>query len=162
MILVTVGTLLPFDRLVREIDRLAGTGFFAGEDVFVQKGIGGYEPKHVRWTPSLERAEFRRIVSECRAIVSHAGMGTIIQGLNLGKPMLVVPRLRRLRENLNDHQVATAKQFEADGQVLAAYDMGELRRKLDALASFRPAPRVARPDLVVARISSFLRTHAGT
>lgn len=158
MILVTVGTLLPFDRLVREIDRLAADGHFVGEEVFVQKGVGGYEPKHVRWTEALDRADFRRLATSSRAIVSHAGMGTIIQALNQGKPMLVVPRRRHLRENVNDHQLATARRFEADGQVLAAYDISELGNKLAALATFRPAPRDARPDLVVARISSFVRT----
>ena len=51
MILVTVGTDLPFDRMVRVVDDWAGeTG---RRDVFAQIGEGGWEPPACRATCSI-------------------------------------------------------------------------------------------------------------
>jgi UDP-N-acetylglucosamine transferase subunit ALG13 len=83
-------------------------------------------------------------MTECSAVVSHAGMGTILTALELGKPILVAPRLGRLAETRNDHQTATAQRFVAEGLVRAAYDDAELERELDRLASLPPAPSDAR------------------
>ena len=45
------------------------------------------------------------------AIIAHAGMGTILTALEMGKPLLVMPRRAELGEHRNDHQLATAMRF---------------------------------------------------
>jgi len=157
LIFVTVGTLFPFDRLVKTIDDLAGAGAF-DEDVIVQIGDGGHRPRHVEWVESFDKAAFDRHVERSTRMVSHAGMGTIFQCLERRKPLLVVPRLRRHREHVNDHQVMTAKRFESARYVLAAYSIYDIATKLEALRHFVPADRVAEPALVANRIMQFLRS----
>ncbi|KAI9823198.1 MAG: N-acetylglucosaminyldiphosphodolichol N-acetylglucosaminyltransferase catalytic subunit alg13 [Thelocarpon impressellum] len=47
-------------------------------------------------------------------ILSHAGSGSILDGLRLGVPLIVVPNPRLL----NDHQVELAEELAAQGYVV--------------------------------------------
>ena len=152
MIFVTVGTQLPFDRMVRAVDEWAGSPG-RGADVFAQIGPGGYLPRHLRWARFLGADACNDLVLRSRAVVAHAGMGSILTALQLGKPILVMPRRGELGEHRNDHQVATARQFLAQGRVHVAFDEAELRRHLDGLEALPPGPRIsteASPALVAA------------
>jgi UDP-N-acetylglucosamine transferase subunit ALG13 len=131
MILVTVGAQMPFDRLVRTVDEWAAQR--GRNDVFAQIGTTDWRPRHIEWVPFLPPDEFRKRVIEATIVVAHAGMGSIITALELGKPILVMPRRGHLRETRNDHQVATAERFLAQGRIQVAFDEAELVTQLDRL-----------------------------
>ena len=127
---------MPFDRLIRAVDDWAQrTG---RQDVFGQIGRTSLRPTHFEAAPFLSPEQFKERMTQASGIVAHAGTGTIIAALQLGKPLLVLPRLSKLGETRNDHQVPTAKHFAAAGHILAAYDESELSAKMDKLESFRP------------------------
>ena len=140
MIFVTVGTQLPFDRMVSAVDAWAGK---SGADVFAQIGPGSYVPKHMRWTRSVPADECNGLLRQARAVVAHAGMGSILTALELGKPIVVMPRRAGLGEHRNDHQLATATHFREQGRVRVAFDEAELGRQLDELKTCRPGARIA-------------------
>jgi UDP-N-acetylglucosamine transferase subunit ALG13 len=122
---------MPFDRLVRAVDQWAiGHG---REDVFAQIGPGAYLPSRIRWTRFLHPDEFRHQCQMASAIVAHAGTGSIIKALELGKPILVLPRRAGLRETRNEHQLATAEQFRRYPSVTVAWDEHELLARLDGI-----------------------------
>jgi UDP-N-acetylglucosamine transferase subunit ALG13 len=137
LIFVTVGAQMPFDRLIEWVDAWAEAR--SRSDVIAQTGPGSYVPRTLRVEAFLPPAEFRSRMAEADAIVGHAGMGTIITALELGKPILVLPRRAALAETRNDHQVATARRFAETGRVLAAFDEEELMLKLDQVESFEPS-----------------------
>ena len=156
MILVSVGSQTPFDRLVKAIDEWAGSR--GRRDVFAQIGESSLRPSYVTWKKFIPPDEFREKVRTAGVIVGHAGMGSIITALELGKPILVMPRRAALNETRNDHQVATAKRFEAQGRVAVAYDERELLERLDRLDELSAGERIsseASPMLL-----SALRTYA--
>lgn len=149
MIFVTVGTQLPFDRLVHAVDRWAAAS--GRDDVFVQAGPTEDPPRHVAWTAFLEPAEFERRCAEAQLLVAHAGMGTILGALVRGKPVLVMPRRADLREQRNDHQAATVRRLVERGLVHAAADERELEAMLgrvDELVARPPIGAHASPDLI--------------
>ncbi len=151
MILVTVGGQLPFDRLVRAVDLWAGAR--GRGDVFAQTGAGAYRPRHLASAPLLAPAELATRLAAARAVVSHAGMGTILAALEAGKPVVVLPRRAALREQRNDHQLATAERLRGRPGVHVALDEEELVRLLDALdglAAPDPLPARASPELLAA------------
>jgi UDP-N-acetylglucosamine transferase subunit ALG13 len=129
VIFATVGSQEPFDRLIRAIDEWAKSR--GRSDVFAQIGNSTFRPRHIEFTKFLEPVEFNRVVREARIIVAHAGMGSIISALELGKPIVVMPRRGKLRETRNDHQVATAERFGSHGQVIVANDQHDFKEKLD-------------------------------
>jgi len=106
-VFVTVGSMLPFDRLVGAMDRWAAAHREA--EVFAQIGEGGVPPAHMRWSQMLIPSEFRRHCETCDVIVSHAGMGTILSAGESGRPLVCLPRRPELKEVTSQHQVATAR-----------------------------------------------------
>lgn len=134
MIFLTVGTQLPFDRLVRAADAWAGARGRA--DIFAQiaaPGPGGYVPKNFMHTAHVTPQEFE---ARCRAaplIIAHAGMGSLITAMTFGKPIVVMPRRGHLGEHRNDHQFATAAKLGDRPGVRVAEDEAALAAALDAL-----------------------------
>lgn len=155
MIFLTVGTLFPFDRLVQAIDSTISKGLIE-DDVFAQIGYSSFKPKNMEYVAVLDKDTFDDKVDKASCLISHAGIGSITMALNHDKPLLVMPRMKRYKEHVNDHQVATAKKFEKLGHVLVAYETGELPQRIKQLEIFVPRKRTARPQAVAARIMQFL------
>jgi len=131
MIFVTVGTDLPFDRMMRIVDHWASET--QRLDVFAQIGQGGWVPEFIPSAEFLEPNEFKSYFSRASVIIAHAGMGTILSALNLGKPIVVMPKRASLGEQRNEHQLATAKRMKALGKINVAFDETELRQCLDLI-----------------------------
>lgn len=151
MIFVTVGTDLPFNRLVRVVDDWAASR--DRRDVFAQIGRTEWTPAHLSYCNFLPPGEFARRLSQARVIVAHAGMGTILSALKSEKPILVMPRRAALGEQRNDHQLATARHLSAIGKVNVAMDEAELRHRLDGLDDLKaldPIGPFASPELIEA------------
>lgn len=109
LIFVTVGTQLPFQRLVKAMDAWAGN--HPGKEIFMQTGDTAYQPRHCAFKPYTLPDEWEDRFRRAALLVSHAGMGTILKSLDTGKPLILMPRLAALGEHRNDHQVATATRF---------------------------------------------------
>lgn len=143
MIFVTVGTQLPFDRMIRAIDLWAQSRGRSQDEVFAQIGPGEYLPQHIRYEKFVDAQAFRRHVAEADLVVAHAGMGSIITALEMGKPIVVMPRKAELQEHRNDHQLATARRFLAQGRIVVAFDENHLLDKLDEADRLQGRARIA-------------------
>jgi len=132
MIFVTVGEQLPFDRLIKVVDEWAAV---SGHEVFAQTGRSDWKPAYIDHKEFLGPEEFKGKFMAAELVVAHAGMGTIISALELGKPLLVMPRLATLGEVRNDHQSATARRFMTLNYLVVAFDGVELKAKLDNLGA---------------------------
>lgn len=157
MIFVTVGDSMPFDRLILAVDAWMGRNPHA--ECFAQIGMAGVPPKFMSWVRRLEPSEFQRRLESADLVVSHAGMGTILSALTVGKPLLVLPRSGKLRETRNDHQIATAQHFASTGRLTAAFSEEELAQHLDRLDSLMAAPRIGRfaSESLLQTLASFLK-----
>lgn len=153
---MTVGAQTPFDRLVRAVDRWAGTR--PDQDVLAQIGDGEHEPENVRWTRFLPPDRFRRAVMACDLLVAHAGTGSLMTAGEYGKPVLLLPRRAELGETRNEHQRATAKRFEGRPGVTVAWDEEELVRRLDRQDDLSALATVAggAEEALIAKIREFV------
>ncbi|WP_169546212.1 glycosyltransferase [Sneathiella aquimaris] len=136
MIFLTVGTQLPFDRLVRAMDDWAKRN--PQQDVFGQiadPGADGYYPQFFEWQKFVEPDEFAIRFGQSKIAVAHAGMGSIISALTNAKPIVIMPRFAKLGEHRNDHQLATAEQFQNRAGVRVAKEESALASAVDALLS---------------------------
>ena len=157
MIFVTVGTQLAFDRLILAIDEWAGAGH--GREVFAQIGPSKLRPRHIEHARFVTPEECNRRMRDAEAIVAHAGMGTILTALEIGKPLLVMPRRAALGEHRNDHQVATAERFSDLDRVRVAVDEQALSVALDELTEVTVQPTISpyASDGFVAALRTFIR-----
>lgn len=158
MILLTVGTQLPFDRLVRVMDEFAP---HLPDPVIAQIGRGSYEPVNMEWHRVIEPTEFERLVTQSRFVVSHAGIGSILTAERHGKGIILFPRTAYLGEHRNEHQMATVTMVSGRPGLAVANDTAELRHLLDN----PPPPSTShaytgKRDRICEEIAAFLAKHA--
>ena len=129
MIFLTIGSHEPFDRLVRAVDDWAGQ---SGAEVFGQiTDRAAYLPQNFPATGHLEVPEYEARCAQADYLVAHAGMGSILPALRLGKPIVVLPRRGHLQETRNDHQYATAARLGARPGITVALSEEDLPAALD-------------------------------
>lgn len=109
MIFLTVGTQLPFDRLIRTIDEWLEVN--SGIEVVAQIGVSEYIPKNMKFFRYDSPDIISKYVSDSELIIGHAGVGTILTALQLSKPVAVMARKFSFGEHRNDHQVSTVHRF---------------------------------------------------
>lgn len=160
MIFLTVGTEFPFDRLVRAVDKMVGNSVLT-EEVYAQIGHGEYRPSYMLWVSTMEKERYDERIRECSAVIAHAGMGTILRCMELRKPLLVMPRLKKYGEHVNDHQLGTARRFESLGYILVAQNTQDLRACVKKLHVFHPIARRTNHSRIVDCIKKYLEDLAG-
>lgn len=134
MIYVTLGTMfMPFDRLVNAMDRIAAS---TDEEIIIQRGLSKIEPTHCTYFDFKGHDAVLEIQREARVIVAHAGIGATMDALAVRKPLLLVPRLKRYDEHMNDHQLEIAKAMEQRGWGRMILDVAAL----DGACAIPPVP----------------------
>lgn len=106
-VFLTVGSMLPFDRLVRAVDEWAKLNCAA--TVFAQIGSTTLRPANIEFATMVNPDEYRRHCAECDLVISHVGMGTVITASELGKPLVMLARRPDRQEVTSNHQIATAQ-----------------------------------------------------
>lgn len=151
MIFVSVGSDLPFDRMVKVVDAWAAEN--RRSDVFAQIGKTEWRPQTIAFQPFLTPGEFAAKMDAATVVISHAGMGNILTSLRQEKPILVMPRRASLGEHRNEHQLATARHLSDMGKVTVAMDEAELRSWLGRLEELKTREKIsayASPELTSA------------
>lgn len=123
MILLTVGTQLPFDRLIEAVDLLAPD---LSEPVIAQVGKGSYVCKNMENYQDVTPSKFEVYLSSCSRIIAHSGIGTVLNAQKFNKPLILVPRVARYGEHRNDHQLATCRMLTGKPGIHIAEDPAEL------------------------------------
>ena len=134
MIYVTLGTMfLDFPRLIHAVDDIAHA---RGERCVMQLGLSPTRPQHAEWFDYRPHEALLALQAEARVIVAHAGIGVTRDALRVRRPLILVPRLRRYREHMNDHQIDIARAVAQRGWGAMVHDTAEL----PALIAAPPAP----------------------
>ena len=112
MIFVSLGTNdKSFKRLLDKIDKEISLGNIK-DKVIVQSGYTKYESKNMDIIDLMPMDVFNKNISECDILITHGGVGTILDGLKLGKKIIAFPRLAKYQEHVNDHQAEFTKMVE--------------------------------------------------
>lgn len=127
MIFVTVGTQLPFPRLIDSVDKIAPG---LAEPVFAQT-LSKRHWAGIETVPKLLEEAFDERCRAARCLVGHAGIGTYLAACRYKKPVILMPRRVGLNEHRTDHQMDTATALAERQGVQIVQNAGELR---DALA----------------------------
>ncbi|WP_160152876.1 glycosyltransferase [Microbulbifer sp. ALW1] len=159
MIFVSVGTQLPFDRLISAMDEWASG--HQGSSVFAQIGESRYVPRNINFEKSLSISEYTDFFNEANLVVSHAGMGTIITALETRKPLIIMPREFSRGEHRNDHQIATAEKFSHFDLIHVVRDSASLFGAINAAmksSEVTSNPRLEVSDTLIKAIESVIES----
>ena len=139
MIFVSLGTHeQPFTRALDLVAPLADE-----HELVVQYG---HTPRRadVRAT-WIEFGAYDKVVGlmeEALAVVCHAGVGTIITALGAGHCPVVLPRLARFAEHVDDHQLQITRAFAERGIVVECLDGDDIRacvQRATTITATRPS-----------------------
>ena len=124
MIFVTVGTHYKgFERLIKKMDEIAAE---IDDEVIMQTGYTKYKPKSAKWFNFMEYDEILNWYKKANIIVSHAGAGTLLDAMSFEKRVIVIPRLKKFDEHIDDQQLELAEALENSGRVTAVYNIEKL------------------------------------
>lgn len=155
MIFITVGThTQQFNRLLEKIDELVGNRTIK-EKVVAQIGYSTYKPKHYSYFKFAEEDRIQELFANSRLIITHAGAGSIITGLIHKKSLIVVPRLAKFGEHVNDHQLEIATAFELQRKVLVCRSIDDLPKMIKRGFKFKPKLS-SKPTLMFQIVQRFL------
>ena len=115
-----------FDRLVKAVDELVENGSIT-ESVFIQMGYCNYEPKHCDYARFLPYECMVEHMKKADIVITHGGPSSFIEAMAAGKVPVVVPRMERLGEHINNHQADfVCKVAERKGGIVPCYDIERL------------------------------------
>ena len=143
---VSVGTQdgYRFDRLYRSLVPLLADY----DEVLWQTGSQDVSGFGISGRPSVPHAELKQAVAEADVVIAHSGTGAALTALEHGKFPVLVPRLARHGEHVDDHQVQIASELERR-------DLAKLRHADDltaadlAEAASRTTRRVTPPPFLL-------------
>lgn len=121
----------PFGRLITALNELVDKGVYAPEEIVMQSTMYPVDPKfkHVGLIPA---DEFNGYMQEAEVVITHSGVNSIISCMQLGKPLVVVPRLHEYGEHVDNHQVEIAELMATKYDVLTLMDMKDLESTINA------------------------------
>lgn len=131
--MVTVGTVMPFARLVNGVAGLQASGLLT-EAVFAQVGEPFQAVEGMTCVVSLPFDEMRDRLDRAELLFTHGGTGSLVMGLRAGCRIVAMPRDPAHREHYDDHQFEIVEAFAARGLIQMAQSVEELP---DALARAR-------------------------
>lgn len=138
MIFVILGTQdKAFDRLIKEIEELKKDGIIE-DKVVVQSGATKYESDEIKIYDYLDMDEFERYIKEAKFVISHGGVGSILDALKYNKKIIAVPRLEKYGEHENDHQIQIVEKFAELGYIVDAGNLKRLGNKILHIEDFKP------------------------
>lgn len=119
-----MGTSLPHDALIREMDCLASTGAITDE-VIAQRGNGQFVPKHIksfRFKKGLDEYQNRAEI-----VVSNCGAGTIMENVTKGHRLVVIQN----PDVTGGHEWELVTKMENGGHLIWCKNLDSLEESID-------------------------------
>jgi UDP-N-acetylglucosamine transferase subunit ALG13 len=128
-IFVVVGSTYPLDRLIKEVDDFDLKKF----EVFAQIGESELKPKNIKFVNFLNYDKIQQKIKWADVVISHAGIGTILDCLTQNKKIILFPRLKRFGEAVDDHQIEICTTFEEKYGIKWTKNEKEIHKLLDGI-----------------------------
>lgn len=156
MVLVLVGTQNnSFERLLNSVQECVNKKII-NEKVVIQRGYTKFQSDTMDIAQFYGPSELSRLQDEANLIITHGGVGSIINSLLKGKKVIVVPRLKKYHEHVNDHQMQIAKKYETEGYVKCVYDISNLGDVIKSMKDFEPKKYVVEDTKIIPIISNYI------
>ena len=157
MIFVTLGTQdKPFNRLLNEIQKQIANKNI-NDKVIVQAGCTKYTSSDMQIFDLLPMDEFSELIEKCDLLITHGGVGSIIEGLKKNKKVIAVPRKAKYGEHVNDHQQQIIENFNAEGYIIGINDVSELSDALLRAKKFKPKKYKSNTNNIIELVEKIIK-----
>ena len=156
MILVLLGTQNnSFTRLLEAVQENIDKKII-NDEVVVQAGFTKFESKDMKIFKLIDKKKLSKLQDKADLIITHGGVGSIISSLEKCKKVIVVPRLKKYNEHVNDHQVEIIESFNEKGYIIGLHDVSELGEALDKVKNFIPQKYVKNTGKILKIVEDFI------
>ncbi|MDP3445545.1 MAG: glycosyltransferase, partial [Ignavibacteria bacterium] len=94
--------------------------------------------KFMKLIPYLSQDQLDQYRKDASLIITHGGVGSILDGCKIDKKIIGVARLKKYKEHINDHQVEICERFSKDGYILFARELSEIPELIKNSNTFHP------------------------
>lgn len=130
MIFVTLGTHeLEFKRLLRYLEDMD-----IKEEVIIQSGNTKFDSKKYKIIPFLSPDEFENYIKRSELIITHGGVGSILNALKYEKKVIAMPRLAKFKEHNDNHQAEICEKLDRGKYIINCEDFQGLK---DAVSNYK-------------------------
>ena len=139
MIFITLGTQkFQFDRVLKELDKLIEEDKISKDEILVQCVYSEYVPKNYKTFDLKPQDEIDEIIEKADIIITHSGTGSIIGALKKGKKLIIIPRLKKYGEHVDNHQMELAEVFNNKYNIPTVLDMKDLYDAINKMSTYKP------------------------
>lgn len=144
MIFVTVGSVAPFDELVKTVDEMAGKKW----EGTAQIGNGKYIPKNLKWF-RFEK-DLSKYYKSSDIVITHTGAGTLFEIIREGKKAVAIPN----PNVIENHELAV--KLAQEGYIMFCRNLSDLEKIISNMESWTPKKYVKEKCLIPEIIKEFL------
>ncbi len=156
MILIVLAThKLGFKRLLDAVQKQIDKGNIK-EKVIAQVGHTAYQSADMEIFDMISYDDFIDLVKQADLIITHGGVGCIMDSIKAGKKVIAAPRLKKYHEADNDHQLEIIDEFSKKGYILPLYDFDKLDKVLKEVKHFVPKKYKSNNSKMIKMIEDYI------
>ena len=142
LLVVTVGSdHHPFDRLIGWVDRWLAGGGRARVRAVVQFGTAA-RPANAEAHDFVPHEQLMELLESADVVVMQGGPMGIVESRRSGRVPIAIPRLHRLGEVVDDHQVDFCTLLAGRAELVMAQNEAEVVAAIEAALADLPAMRI--------------------
>lgn len=158
MILVILGTQdKKFNRLLEAVDKQIKKGNIK-DKVVVQAGSSDFKSKDMEIFDYIPMDKFEEYIKKADLVITHGGVGSIINSLKHDKKVIAAARLKEFGEHENDHQKQIISEFKKDGYILELSDFDKLDEVIEKSKKFKPKKYEGNNKKMLELVDSFIES----
>lgn len=123
-----------FLRFFQMIDNVAD---LLPKPVYVQRGHTQYENEKFDVVRFINMDQFQLKMADATVVILHAGAGSVINAINSKKKPIVIPRLAKYNEHVDDHQLEFSTQLEKKNKVCVVQNDGDMSASIQELLNIQ-------------------------
>lgn len=156
MILVLLGTQNnSFRRLLEEIEKNIDDKTIQ-EEVIVQAGYTKYESDKMTIFDLIPKDDLEKYEEKANLIITHGGVGSIINSIRKEKKVIALPRLHEYGEHVNNHQIEIVEEFNKEGYIIGINKVENLKEAIIKSETFVPKKFQGNNEIMLRTIQEFI------
>lgn len=145
----------PFGRIITALNELVEQGRYKPEEIVMQSALYPVKPNFTAFG-LIPNEDFNRYMKEAEVIVTHSGVNSIISCMELGKPLVICPRLHEYGEHVDNHQMEIATLMHDKYDVLVCTDMKDLQGLIEQAKTYKYKPWVSHREELLDAIKGLI------
>lgn len=156
MILVLLGTQKNnFYRLLDTVQKNIENGTIK-DKVIVQSGYTKYKSSDMEIFDLIPIDKMNNLIDDANLVITHGGVGSIVGALKKNKRIIVMPRLSKYGEHVNDHQQEIVSIFEEKGFIKSINSAEDLTKVITEIDTFTPNIYQSNTENIIEIIEKFI------